>query len=59
MPPIIDTEKCIGCGACLNICPYNLVLMENYKAIFNDDDAECTNCGNCVEKCPQEVITIR
>lgn len=26
--PVVDKEKCIGCGKCLNVCPMRAVAMK-------------------------------
>lgn len=63
----IDKTKCVECGACAKVCPYNAIL--NYKrpcensckikAIsMNDnkvakiDNDKCIACGACVYQCP-------
>ena len=51
----IDTEKCIGCEACLAACPFGALEMREDKAFVND---KCTLCGACVEVCPTEAITV-
>lgn len=61
MPPVIDKEKCIGCGTCAEICP-----MQVFRH-FPDQDkvpeitfgAECWHCNSCVLDCPKEAITLR
>ena len=53
----IDLDKCEGCGDCVEICPGEVLeLNEEEKAEVVDLDA-CTECCSCVETCPNEAIT--
>lgn len=69
---IIDKPKCVDCGACAKVCPYNAIVNRQrpcqiackIKAIsINDDEAaqidysKCTSCGACVSQCPFGAIT--
>lgn len=53
--PNINTEKCIGCGKCVSLCPtHNLSLEHNRVARSN----HCTMCYRCVNFCPTKALTI-
>jgi electron transfer flavoprotein alpha subunit len=53
---IIDNEACTGCGACVDVCPYDALSLENDVAVVNE---KCTFCGACVEDvCPVDAITL-
>jgi pyruvate formate lyase activating enzyme len=43
-------EKCLGCGACLGVCPNAAAL----KAAFPRIPEACLGCGRCVEVCYSE-----
>ena len=49
-------EKCIGCGACADICPVGAVSLMGGKA--RTDRALCTACGMCLAVCPYEAREI-
>lgn len=49
-------DKCIGCGKCIPVCPYQAIELEDTKAII--DLAACTLCGACVPVCPVDAIII-
>lgn len=53
---LCDSEKCVGCTACANICPTKSISMkEDMYAEVHPFIAEetCTNCGLCRKVCPQ------
>jgi indolepyruvate ferredoxin oxidoreductase alpha subunit len=54
-PPLtVDTEKCVGCKACLGIgCP--AISVKNKKASI--DWTQCVGCGVCVGLCAKGAIT--
>ncbi len=51
----LDQEKCIGCKACVNICP--MTIFVKGEGIELKEPERCINCGHCVAICPKEAIT--
>jgi NAD-dependent dihydropyrimidine dehydrogenase PreA subunit len=53
----VDSEKCIGCGECVDICPEDVYELQDEKSVpVNEED--CVGCESCVEVCEQDAITI-
>lgn len=50
MTVIVDRELCIGCGACVKICPEEAIRMLDNKAFI--DYSKCSNCLKCIWVCP-------
>ncbi len=53
----IDSEKCIGCGLCVEVCPHNVLRVENGKALVGERD-DCMECGACAMNCPCEAVKV-
>ena len=49
------TEKCIGCTACVRVCPVDCIAGER-KALHVIDQAACIKCEACIAKCPVDAI---
>ncbi len=55
---IVDNDKCIGCGECVDICPVEVYELQDEKSVpVNAED--CVGCESCIEVCEQEAITVR
>ncbi len=55
----VDTERCIGCGLCAEVCAFNAIELEEiegkgYRA--KNIPASCKGCGICAASCPQLTI---
>jgi ferredoxin len=55
MGVIIDRLKCTGCGACIYICPVNVLELVDMKSTVNPG---CISCGKCVDVCTFKAITL-
>ncbi len=49
--PVIDAEKCKGCGKCRKNCPMEAI-EGAVKKVHTIDPEKCINCGACVGNCP-------
>jgi pyruvate formate lyase activating enzyme len=45
-------ERCIGCGACLEVCEHGAISQDGERMVT--DRACCTDCGVCAEVCYAE-----
>ena len=53
-PPIVDKNKCNGCGECVNQCPNGAMSIKDDKAVINL--IKCQNCRICENICPVNAI---
>lgn len=52
------TSKCIGCTACINVCPVSCITGERQRLHVIDAGA-CIDCHACAYICPAEAIVDR
>lgn len=66
----VNSDKCVGCTACVHVCPQELPIIVPYKGAklvpcASKDDPEtrkqlcwvgCIGCGDCAANCPDELI---
>jgi len=62
MPKVeVDSDRCTGCGMCINFCPVDVFQLEQLadKKIAQPIQMEdCWACDTCVGQCPSNAITI-
>ena len=51
--PVIDTEKCNGCGLCARNCKSACIDSKSHKI----DYSRCVTCMDCIGKCHKNAIT--
>ena len=57
----VNTDLCIGCGRCEEVCPFNApkVSMDGGPLpVSSVNEALCKGCGSCAVACPTGAITI-
>jgi len=58
--PLLDLERCVGCGVCVYICApkaLSLVTVAGRKLpMFHC--GRCVFCGFCVDLCPKSALTL-
>lgn len=54
--PRLDAARCTGCGLCLDVCPSDVLALENGS--INLSRESCFGCDHCAAVCPTGAITI-
>jgi len=57
MYPIVDQDKCNGCGNCAEICPSEVYEIDEDKSNPTHPE-DCIECWACVGQCPTESIQL-
>lgn len=59
-----ESEVCIGCGVCVDVCPVGIIYLEHgksqkdsiYPKQYMIDIGLCMYCGICSEECPTKCL---
>lgn len=54
---VVDSEKCIGCGTCVQVCPMGVFELVDEKAVPVNED-QCIECRACEAQCSVQAIAI-
>lgn len=54
---LIDTDSCIGCGLCRQVCIRDNIGISGGKAIELCSD-RCFDCGHCMAVCPKGAVSL-
>jgi NAD-dependent dihydropyrimidine dehydrogenase PreA subunit len=52
------SEKCSGCGRCIEVCPQGVFAMQDKRAKITDRDL-CMECGACALNCEFGAISVK
>lgn len=53
----VDTDKCVGCGECVDVCPVEVYELNDGKSVPANAE-ECLGCESCVEVCEANAIVV-
>jgi len=51
----IDPDKCVGCGECMEACPWNMIIYNEISETYTKCDL-CDGDPQCVKFCPANAI---
>jgi len=52
----VDKNKCLYCGGCVGVCPYDAIELRETAIVFNLE--KCVRCSLCMQFCPVGAITV-
>ena len=69
---VVDRDKCVACGKCVEVCPKHLITLIPYNAKYtvacNNTEkgpvttkqckVGCVGCGLCVRNCPNNAVKV-
>lgn len=59
----IDSERCVGCGKCEELCRFDAIICDGSNAsqapgTYRVDPLACEGCGVCARFCPEQAIEL-
>ena len=55
--PEVDPNLCLGCMACMSVCPAGAITNPDEQAFIVE--SACSKCLKCIEVCPADAIKIK
>ncbi len=55
---ISDKDKCISCGKCAKVCPFQLAPYKEFSDNNQLDNLDCIKCNTCVVNCPVKILSL-
>ena len=56
---VIDEEKCIGCGICVDFCNVDAIAVNDERGVLEVVALEdCIECHSCQQNCPEGAIMV-
>ena len=52
-----NSDDCIGCGKCQEVCFADCIRIKNNKAVINEN--LCLGCGQCSNNCPTNAVKLK
>jgi len=64
--PLVDVDKCSGCGLCTRHCPVDVISLQNRRTTANNRSVNivglepdlCLGCGVCARCCPSGAVAM-
>jgi NAD-dependent dihydropyrimidine dehydrogenase PreA subunit len=50
----VDSDRCVGCGICRDVCPAGAISIEEIALV---DSERCTGCRFCLDQCPMGALS--
>ncbi|MGE4568217.1 MAG: DUF362 domain-containing protein [Bacteroidales bacterium] len=54
MLPEVNSDECVGCGTCIDVCRAGAISVVKDKAVINPE--LCIGCRACEKVCPMDAI---
>ena len=54
-----DYEKCTQCGICYNLCPLDVIALDEERKPYVKYPDECQLCFICQVECPTEAVKVK
>ncbi len=57
----VDAEKCSGCFNCMEACPFDAIIGEEFngRTVARVQESICHGCGNCAATCRTKAVNVR
>ena len=55
---IINRDWCKGCGICVELCPKNVLALDDDEKVTVANPEECICCKLCELRCPDVAIEV-
>jgi heterodisulfide reductase subunit A len=54
----VEEARCSGCGACVPVCAYNAISLDEERRLCVVNEATCKGCGACAATCRAAAIRL-